>query len=116
MIEDLLRQGVPILLDATNLIEDHRQRLYHIADALEVKLILVYLKAPPEVVYERLERRSQGLDPEDVSRADWQVYLNMRSKVEPIVRSHHVIDTSTDISPGLANVVGEIRRWTGTTG
>ena len=58
LIEDLLRRGVSILLDATNLIEDHRQRLYHIADTLEVKLILVHLKASPEVVYERLERRS----------------------------------------------------------
>ena len=115
LIEEMLRRGVSILLDATNLIEDHRRCLYHIADLLEVKLILVYLKAPPGVVYKRLERRSLGLDPEDMSSADWQVYMKMSSTVEPIGRSHHVIDTSTDISPGLANVVGEIRRWTGTT-
>ncbi len=111
LIADLLRQGVPILLDATNLVEGHRERLYYIAEQVEAKLILIYLKAPPEVIYERLKGRSQGVDPEDHSSADWRVYERMHSSMEPIRRNHYVVDTSSDISPAITKVVREIRRW-----
>ena len=111
LIGELLRQGIPLLLDATNLIEGHRERLYHIADRLGVKSVLVYLKAPPEVVYERLKGRSEGLDTEDESSADWQVYQRMYSTAEPIKRSHLAVDTSRDISPAVAKVWREIRHW-----
>ena len=111
LIDDLLRQGTSILLDATNLVEGHRERLYHIADQVGVKLILIYLKAPPGVVYERLKGRSEGVDPEDKSSADWQVYQRMYSTAEAIKRNHFVVDTSSDISPAIAKVVREIRRW-----
>ena len=112
LIADLLRQGMPVLLDATNLIEGNRERLYHVADGLRVRLVIVHLKAPPEVVRERLKGRSEGRDPEDKSDADWQVYRKMCSTAEPIKRNHFVVDTSRDISPAIAKVAREIRRWT----
>ena len=110
LIDDLLEHKVPLLLDATNLVEDHREGLYRIAEGRGACLILVYLKAPPDVVYERLEGRSKGVDPEDNSSADWQVYRRMRSAVQPIRRDHFAFDTSGDISPAVARVVQEIRR------
>ena len=112
LIRDLLKDGVSILLDATNLVEGHRERLYNIADQLGVKLLLVYLKAPPGVVRERLKGRALGLDAEDSSGADWQVYEKLSVAVEPIKRNHFVVDTGRDISPAIANVVQEINRWT----
>ena len=111
LIDDLLGQGIPLLLDATNLAEAHRERLYHITEQLGLRLILVYTKAPPDVVYDRLKARCESLDPEDRSSADWGVYQRMRSTVEPIVRNHFVVDTSKDISTAIARVVREIRRW-----
>ena len=111
LVEDLLRDGIPTLLDATNLLEDHRERLYHIADLLRVKLILVHLEAPPEVVYQRLKGRSEGMDPQAQSSADWQVYRKMYHTAEPIKRSHFVVDTSRDISPAISKVVRDIGRW-----
>ena len=74
MINDLLREGVSILFDATNLVEGHREVLYHIAEQVGTKQILVYLKAPPGVIRERLQGRSEGTDPEDSSTAGWEVY------------------------------------------
>lgn len=50
LIEDLLRKNVPVLLDATNLVEHHRERLYQIADRLNVKLVIVRVEAPDEIV------------------------------------------------------------------
>ena len=111
LIDELLGRGIPILLDATNLIEGHRERLYHIAERTGAKLLLVYLKAPPELVYARLKRRAEGIDPHDNSTADWHVYQRMNSDAAPIRRKHFVVDSSRDISPAIAKVAREIRRW-----
>ena len=63
-----------------------------------VLTVLVYLTAPREVAYRRLQRRSQGTAPEDNSDAGREVYDRMRSAVEPIRRGHLVVDTSKDIA------------------
>ena len=62
LIERLLKRGVPLILDATNLSERYRERLYSIAYRLDVKLILVRVEAPPGVVQERLKARREGKD------------------------------------------------------
>ena len=115
LIERLLRKGIPLILDATNLVEGHRERLYHIAEQAGAKLIVVYLKAPPEVVYERLRGRSSGVGVEDRSTTDWRVYHRMRSTAEPIRRNHFVVDTSGDISLDVSRVVRETKRWMSTS-
>jgi hypothetical protein len=108
LIEGLLKRGVPLILDATNLSERYRERLYSIADRLDVRLILVKVEAPPDVVRERLKMR-QG-DPQSKSEADWGVYQKMRSSVQKIWRNHYVVDTSRDITPVLDKIVRAVRR------
>ena len=54
LIERLLKKGISLILDATNLSERHREYLYNIADRLGVELILVRVEAPPEVVRARM--------------------------------------------------------------
>jgi predicted kinase len=107
LIERLLKRGVSIILDATNLLERHREYLYNIADRLDVKLILVRVEAPPEVVRGRLEKR-QG-NSENGSDANWMIYQRMKSSVEKIQRKHYVVDTSRDITPVLDKIVKEVR-------
>ena len=116
LISKLLKRSVPVLFDATNLVEARREYLYHIADGLGVKLILVYIKASADVVYKRLESRGAGMGLQDRSDAGREVYERMRSDVEPIRRSHFVVDTSRDIQPALEKVVREIRRGMRTSG
>ena len=60
LIEQLLREGTGVILDATNLQERHRERLYRIAERLRVKLILVWVEAPAEVIRERLRSRTSS--------------------------------------------------------
>ena len=73
-VEELLKRGMPLILDATNLSERYRERLYNIADRLYARLILVRIEAPPDLVRERLKIRAEGKTPEDKSDADWAVY------------------------------------------
>ena len=108
LIERLLKRGVSLILDATNLSERYREFLYSIADRLEVKLVLVRVEAPPQVVYERLKSRPKN--PQDKSDADWTVYQNMKSSVQHIRRNHYAVDTSRDITPVLDKIAREVRR------
>ncbi len=110
LIEDLLQKGIPLILDATNLEERHRERLYHIAEHLGVRLILVRVEAPPEVVYQRLDQRLKRANAEDKSEADWGVYQKMRRTMDKMHRSHFAVDTSRDITPVIEKIVREVNR------
>jgi predicted kinase len=110
LIERLLGKGISLILDATNLSERYREHLYNIADRLDVRLILVRVEAPPEVVYERLKTRVEGTNPGNKSDADWRVYQRMKSTVQKIRRNHYAVDTSRDITPVLDKIVREVRR------
>ena len=108
LIERLLRRGVSVILDATNLSERYREYLYSIAEHLDVKLILVRVEAPPQVVYERLKNRLENSG--DKSDAEWTVYQRMKPSVQKIHRNHYAVDTSRDITPVLNKIVREASR------
>jgi len=108
LIERLLKRGVPLILDATNLSERYREHLYSIAERVDAKLILVRVEAPSEVVHERLQNRLEDLEAK--SDADWAVYQKMKPSVQKICRNHYVVDTSRDITPVLDKIVREANR------
>jgi len=110
LVDSLLRRGTCVVFDATNIVEQHRQPLYAIAERRSVKLIMVEVEAPREVVRERLEGRLQGQSDLDNSEADWSVYQAMRVRRQRIRGSHHTVDTSGDIAPMIEKVVREARR------
>ena len=110
LIERLLKKGIPLILDATNLSERYRERLYSIADHLDVRLILVRVEAPAEEVRERLKARQEGGSPGNKSDADWEVYQRMKPAVQRIGRNHYAVDTSRDITPVLDKIVREVQR------
>jgi predicted kinase len=105
LVEGLLRKGISVALDATNLEEHNRERLYHIADQSGARLIIVRMEAPPEVVRQRLERRVMREDQSDHSDADWNVYSKMKSTVDKIGRNHFAVDGSKDIAPAIDKIV-----------
>ena len=108
LIERLLVKGIPLILDATNLSERNREYLYSIADRLDVKLVLVRVEAPPEIVRQRLEARREKS--ENNSDADWAIYRRMKYSVQRIRRNHYAVDTSRDITPVLDKIVKEVTR------
>lgn len=105
IIEKLLSKGISVILDATNLTEKSREYLYNIADRLNVKLILVRVTAPPQMVSQRLQKRKN--DPMNKSDADWGVYRKMQSTEDKIRRKHYTVDTSQDISSEINKIVVE---------
>ena len=108
LIEKLLKRGISIILDATNLSERYRENLYSIAEHLDTRLILVHVKAPPEIVRKRLEVRLENTDGN--SDADWDVYKRMKPRVQRISRNHFAVDTSEDITPAMDKIVREATR------
>jgi len=108
LIERLLKKGISLIFDATNLSERNREHLYSIADRLDVKLVLVRVEAPPQVVYDRLKARQENSGSK--SDADWTVYQRMKPSVQKIHRNHYAVDTSRDIAPVIDKIVREVRR------
>jgi len=107
LLWELLKKGISIILDATNLSERFRVHLYGIVDRLDVRLVLVRVEAPPGVVYQRL--RSRMADSKNKLDADWAVYRRMLSSVDKIRRNHYIVDTSQDINPVIDKIVREVR-------
>ena len=105
LIEELLRKGIPIIFDATNLLEHHREYFYHAAERAGAKLILVWVEAPPEVVRQRLLAREKTAMHQYDSEAGWEVYNKMKPRREKISRNHFVVDTSQDITAVIDKIV-----------
>jgi len=110
LIEWLLKNGVPVCLDATNLSEHNREYLYRISDRAGARLVLVSVEAPPAIAYQRLEARKSATVPESKSDADWEIYRRMKNNEEKIRRHHFVVDTSRDIMPVIDKVIRALNR------
>jgi predicted kinase len=105
LIEELLRKGIPVIFDATNLLEHHREYLYRAAERARAKLTLVWVEAPPEVVRQRLLAREKAAIPDYHSEAGWEVYNKMNPHRQKISRNHLVVDTSQDITAAVHKIV-----------
>lgn len=110
LMRKLLARGVPVILDATNLIERQREMVYHVAEQAGARLVIVQTVAPEEVVRARLERRLTQRDPEDISDATWNVYRRMAERQQPIRRPHLVVNTSEDLEPAIDKIIREVTR------
>jgi DegV family protein with EDD domain len=108
LLDRLLSRGVPTLLDATNLKEEHRRILYGIAGKNNARLVIVQTRAPEGVIRRRLRARAAGRDPHDRSQADIQTYRRLRAEAEPIQREHLVVDTTGDIEQAVEGVLRKI--------
>jgi predicted kinase len=108
LIEELLMEGIPVIFDATNLLEHHREYLYRAAERANAKLIVVWVEAPTEVVRQRLLARKEANMTQDDSEADWEVYTKMKPRKQKISRNHLVLDTSQDTNAVIDKIVRAI--------
>lgn len=109
VLRSALVVGRSVVFDATNLEERPRRRVYDIADACGARLCIVWVTAPPAVVQDRILRRQQRLDADDVSDADWYVYLELRRKMEPVRRPHVVINTAVGHDSAVERLIATLR-------
>ena len=106
----LLKKGVRVVFDATNLVEFQREMLYNLAHRSSARLLIVRTVAPEQVIQERLERRKDSTGA--TSDADWRVYRRMSKREQRIRRTHLCIDTSRDIDAAVRKVMRAVRRCT----
>jgi predicted kinase len=109
-----LRHYYHVLYDATNLYEFHRAIVYRLAAQSGARLVVAELAASDEIVRERLKPRRRGdsaiADPDNYSDADWEVYVRMRRRAEPIRHEHITIDTDdSDVERAVRCVLEAIK-------
>ena len=107
--EKLLRSGRRVIHDATNLSEWHRELVYRVADRSGARLVIVQTVAPEPVIRERLDRRQQHRGKLTFSDADWPVYEMLKREVDPVRRTHLVIDTTRDMDHAVARILRAAR-------
>ena len=113
LMDELLNNGVPVLLDATNVTERDRAYSYTAAEGRGAEVVVVRVKAPESEVRRRLRRRERGLAKDGASNAGWDVYLKMRTREEPVARPHFVVDTSKDITPAIVKISNKLKAING---
>ena len=109
LMDELLDNGVPVLLDATNVTERDRAYSYAAAEGRGAEVVVVRVTAPESEVRRRLRRRERRLSKDGASNAGWDVYLKMRAREEPVARPHYVVDTSKDITPAIVKISNKLK-------
>ncbi len=108
LAQELLGAKYNVILDATNLNEDHRRPLHTIAAETGAKAILVHLNTPRDVAEARLTDRTARRD--GYSDADWAVYQQLETGFEPIKEPHFEVMSAMDISPIIDKIVLEVKQ------
>ena len=110
LLEDLLLQGCRVVFDATNLTQRAREPLEEMAAGVGAPLVLVQFDAPPNLVRQRLARRSRGEIDDSWSDADWRIYCRLYPGHEPVASPHVHVDSSRSIEPALEELVSILQR------
>src|SRR2546429_6006815 len=67
VLRSALVVGRSVIFDATNLEERVRRRVYDIVEKCDARLLIIWVTCPPGIVQERLLRRRDARDEEDLS-------------------------------------------------
>jgi predicted kinase len=108
VLRSALVVGRRVIFDATNLEERIRRKVYDIAEQCDARLLIVWAACPPGIVQDRLLRRRDEPDADDLSDANWLVYLDMRRRAEPIRRPHIVLNTAADYETLFQRVLSSV--------
>ncbi len=107
VIERLLRQGVRVVSDATNLTRFHRRLLYRLAERQGAAVVVVQTVAPERTARDRLAERARQSN--RTSDADWSVYQRLARGMQPIERAHFCVDTSRDTDADVKRIIRTIQ-------
>jgi len=109
VINNLLQRKIPVLLDATNLLEKNRQGLYEISKFHNAKLLVLKITAERKITKLRISRRLSSKS--NVSKASWNVYRRLGYFNDPIGIQHSVIDNSINNTVCLEPILEELVAW-----
>ena len=112
-MQELLEDGIAVLLDATNVTERDRRYSQEAASMKGADVVVVRVTAPETLIRERLTRRERGQSNDGASEAGWDVYRRMKAREQPIVGPHFIVDTSKDINPSIQKIAGKLKSISG---
>jgi predicted kinase len=95
-LRDALGAGHHAVFDATNLEEQPRRVLYHIAATCGARVVVARLAIAPAIARARLAQRAIARASDDLSDADWLVYQTMAPRLQPIRGPHWVLNGAAD--------------------
>ena len=113
-MQELLENGIPVLLDATNVTERDRRYSQEAASVKRAEVVVVKVTAPEPIIRNRLKCREQGHSKDGASDAGWDVYRRMKAREEPVVGPHFIVDTSSDIAPSIQKIADKLKSISGT--
>lgn len=73
--KEYLKKFKNVILDASFLDKNKRDELRKISKKLNVKLLIIWVESPPDLIKERLLKRKN-----DISDGRWEIYLKQREK------------------------------------
>ena len=112
-MQELLEDGIAVLLDATNVTERDRRYSQEAASMKGADVVVVRFTTPETLIRERLTRRERGQSNDGASEAGWDVYRRMKAREQPIVGPHFIVDTSKDINPSIQKIAGKLKSISG---
>ncbi|SDJ45187.1 hypothetical protein SAMN05216226_103265 [Halovenus aranensis] len=93
-----LRNGEPVVLDATFADDAHRKRTKRLAENVGVQFQLIRVVCDPAVVEHRIESR------DDISDADAAIYRQFKDEFDPLELDYDQVDNSESLSRTRAQV------------
>ncbi len=76
-VKEYLKEFKNVVIDASFLDKSKRDKLREIAREFNVRLLILWVKAPENLIRERLEKRKG-----DVSDGRWEIYLRQKEKYD----------------------------------
>ncbi len=102
IVDIFLSQKLSVIVDGTFYSQMKRQPLFKICQRLNQELIIIRTICSEDTIKQRIqERKIQGGDASD---ADFNIYLEIKDRFEPIPAPHLVIDTGKNLSIMLQEV------------
>lgn len=100
--EELLKQGRPVILDATFSKLRHMKRVMEGADRAGATVHVIECEASTSTVRARLEERRWAIG--NVSDADWRIYIGQKAASEGVPGPHLVIPAERPLLENLMEV------------
>jgi aminoglycoside phosphotransferase family enzyme/predicted kinase len=88
----LLATGFPVIVDAAFLLSTEREQFRVLADIMKIPFIIACVLTDPEILKERLMRRSSGK--KDASEADYAVMEKLKAAYEPISAKEKLVSVT----------------------
>ena len=109
VVEILLGQQLSVMVDGTFYAQTKRAPLLRISQQLNQKYFIIKTTCSEDLVKKRIQKRRSQND--NASDADFDIYLEIKNRFEPIDMPHLEIDTGKDLQIVLKEVTSYIAHF-----